>query len=76
MPGERMKKISFKVESDLCDDCSLALRRFIGHIEGVESIEAEDGKIIIDFNDSKISKEDLNRITRNSMEKLGYKLIE
>jgi len=64
------------MSKDVCDDCSLALRRFIGHMKGVESINVEDGKVIIDFNDSAISKEELDRITRDSIEKLGYKLKE
>jgi len=45
-------------------------------MEGVESIDAEDGKLVIDFNDSKISMEELSRIAKDSIEKLGYKLME
>jgi hypothetical protein len=71
-----MQKIKFNMGKDICDDCSLALKRFIGHMEGVESISAEDGKLIIDFNDSKISMEELSRIAKDSIEKLGYKLRE
>ena len=70
------KKISFNMSKDVCEDCSLALRRFIGHMKGVESIHVDEGKVIIDFNDSAISKEELDRITRDSIEKLGYKLRE
>jgi copper chaperone CopZ len=69
-----MKKISFNMSKDVCDDCSLALRRFIGNMKGVESINVEEGKVVIDFDDLKISKEELDRITRDSIEKLGYKL--
>ena len=64
------------MSKDVCDDCSLALKRFIGNMEGVESIDAEDGKLVIDFNDSKISMEELSRIAKDSIEKLGYKLME
>ena len=70
------KRISFNMGKDVCDDCSLALRRFIGHMKGVEAIHVEEGKVVIDFNDSSISREDLDRITRDSIEKLGYKLKE
>ena len=45
-------------------------------MDGVESIDTEDGKLVIDFNDSKISMEELSRITKDSIEKLGYKLTE
>jgi len=64
------------MRKEICDDCSLALKRFIGNMDGVESIDAEEGKLIIDFNDSKISMEKLSRITKDSIEKLGYKLAE
>lgn len=69
------KRISFNMGKDVCDDCSMALRRFIGHMEVVESIDVEEGKVVIDFNALKISEEKLDRITRDSIEKLGYKLI-
>ncbi len=71
-----MEKVSFNVGKNFCDECSLALRRFIGHMEGVESIDVEEGKIAVVFDGSKITEEELSRITRDSMEKLGYKLIE
>jgi hypothetical protein len=32
----------------------LALRRFIGKMDGVNSIDTENGKIVIDFDDSKV----------------------
>jgi copper chaperone CopZ len=67
------KKMLFNVGKEMCDDCTLALRRFIGHMKGVESIDVEEGKVAVDFNDSIISKEELDRITRDSIEKLGYK---
>ncbi|MBI4847411.1 MAG: heavy-metal-associated domain-containing protein [Nitrospirae bacterium] len=76
MRREIMQRITFNMQKDICDDCSLALKRFIGHMDGVESIEAEDGRLVIDFNSSKISMEELSRITKDSIEKLGYKLTE
>lgn len=69
-----MGKISFAMSKDVCDSCSLALKRFIGNMDGVEFINVEDGRVVIDFNESKISREKLSRITQDSIEKLGYKL--
>ena len=74
--GDIMQRIKFNMRKEICDDCSLALKRFIGHMDGVESIDTEDGKLVIDFNDSKISMEELSRIAKDSIEKLGYKLTE
>ena len=69
-----MEKLTLNVEKNFCEECSLALRRFIGHMEGVESIDVEDGKIAVVFDQKKTTKEELDRITKDSIEKLGYKL--
>jgi copper chaperone CopZ len=71
-----MGKLSFKVEDRFCDECALALRRFIGHLEGVESIDVENRMIAVSFDPAKMPEEKLDRITKDSLEKLGYKLIE
>ena len=69
-----MKKVSFCVEKHFCAECSLALRRFIGKMEGVEAIDVENGMIAISFDDAKIAEETLSSITRDNIEKLGYRL--
>jgi copper chaperone CopZ len=71
-----MNKIALKISRELCAECSLALRRFIGGIEGVESIDAENGKIEISFDASKITKETVAKISKDSIERLGYKLLD
>ncbi len=71
-----MKKRLFKVEDRFCDECALALRRFIGHLEGVDSIDVENRMIAVSFNPAKMPEERLDKITKDSLEKLGYKLIE
>lgn len=70
-----VKKL-FRVEARFCDDCSLALRRFIGHLDGIESISVDDNRIAVEFNTSKITEQWVDSITRDSLDKLGYKLIE
>jgi len=69
-----MGKISFNVAKEFCAECSLALRRFIGGMDGVDSIDVEKGRIAVSFDNSKISEEKLKKLTMESMEKLGYKL--
>jgi copper chaperone CopZ len=69
-----MDKITFNVEKTFCEECSLALRRFVGNMEGVESIDVESGKIAISFDDSKITEKNLKKITLDSIEKLGYRI--
>jgi copper chaperone CopZ len=69
-----MKTISLNVQKEFCDECSLALRRFIGHMDGVSSIDVENGRIVIHFDDGRIAEEDILKITKESIEKLGYKM--
>ncbi len=71
-----MKRISLHVQKEFCDECSLALRRFIGKMDGVSSIDTENGRIVIDFDDAKIAEEDLRKISAESIAKLGYKLLD
>jgi len=69
-----MARVSLRVQKEFCADCSLALRRFIGGMDGVESIEVGDGSIEIDFDSSRISEETVRKLSQDSVEKLGYKL--
>ncbi len=71
-----MAKRSFRVEERFCDECALALRRFIGHLDGIESINVENKMIAVVFNPSKMTEERLDRITKDSLEKLGHTLLE
>jgi len=70
------KKALFKVDEKVCEECSLALRRFIGRMKGVESIDVEGGQIAVLFDETKMAEEELGRLTRDSLEKLGHKVIE
>jgi len=67
-----MKKMYLDVGKDICAECSMALRRFIGGMEGVESVEVEGGKIALFFDDERIREDFLKKITTESIEKLGY----
>ncbi|MGC1456062.1 MAG: heavy-metal-associated domain-containing protein [Nitrospirota bacterium] len=71
-----MKIALFSVSNNLCAECSLALRRFVGGMDGVESIDVEHGKIAVKFDETAIEEEKLTKITRDSIEKLGYRVEE
>jgi hypothetical protein len=43
-------------------------------MDGVDSIDTENGKIVIDFDDSKLTEQYILRISRENIEKLGYRL--
>lgn len=69
-----MKVALFDVDKSLCAECSLALRRFIGGMDGVESIDVEQGKIAVKYDETVISNDWLSKITRDSIDRLGYKV--
>ncbi len=71
-----MKVALFTVQNNLCDECSLALRRFIGGMDGVKSIDVERGKIAVTYDEAAIGEEKLSKLTRDSIEKLGYRIEE
>ncbi len=71
-----MRKLLFSVEDKVCDECALVLRRFIGHMEGIASVDVENRKIAIVFDNAKMAEEKLLKLTADSLEKLGHKLGE
>ena len=71
-----MGKVTLGVEKQLCAECSLALRRFIGNMDGVLSIDVENGKIAIDFDAATIDEETVRTRAKDSVEKLGYRLLD
>lgn len=67
-----VKRIAFDVKKEFCAECALALRRFIGKMDGVTSIETGEGSIVIDFDEQKIGEDRVRKITTENLEKLGY----
>lgn len=61
------------LQKETCAECAMALRRFIGHMDGVESVETDEhGRLTVYFDAAKISSEELYKITKENIEKLGY----
>lgn len=68
-----MQRASFPVdEYNTCVECWIALRRFLGRLDGVFDIEDRPGEIVIVFDETKISREMVTRIAQDSIRKLGY----
>lgn len=61
---------------EFCEECSLALRRFVGNMAGVESVDVENGRIVISFDESVTIEDGERTIARDSVEKLGYTLFD
>lgn len=71
-----MKTVLFKVQDSLCDECSMALRRFIGGLDGIHSIDVESGKIAVQFDETEMDEAKLAKIAKDSIERLGYRVEE
>lgn len=69
-----MGTTSFKVEKRFCEECSLALRRFIGGMDGVNDVHVENGDVVIDFDERTIPEERVRSLARDSIERLGYRI--
>ncbi|HMK59937.1 MAG TPA: hypothetical protein VK452_02185 [Dissulfurispiraceae bacterium] len=64
-----------RVQQEFCEECSLALRRFIGGQDGIESIEASNGQIVISYDAALIDPGQLFASVCENVERLGYKII-
>ncbi len=71
-----MSKVFFKVEKQFCGECSLALRRFIGGMNGVANVDVESGMVSVEFDGTRIDEDRVRKLTRDSIERLGYRLDE
>lgn len=71
-----MNKVFFKVERQFCGECSLALRRFIGGMEGISALDVESGTVAVEFDGQRIDEEQVRRLMRDSIERLGYRVDE
>lgn len=71
--GKTAREIAFEVGgSHFCEGCASGVRRFLGHMKGVEDVSVEKGRLVISFDGDKVDEGELVRISRESMEKLGY----
>lgn len=71
-----MSRVLFKVRQQFCAECSLALRRFIGGMDGVNAVDVENGAVAVDYDERKIPEEQVQKLARESIEKLGYRVEE
>jgi copper chaperone CopZ len=70
-----VKSMCIRVQKEFCEECALAIRRFIGGLEGVESIETAEGLISIAYDDKMVDSERLFSAVCENVEKLGYKIL-
>jgi hypothetical protein len=72
-------RLSLKVGSIYCYDCVLGLRGFLSKIKGVQSVDmVGDDRVVTTYNpsDLEIDEEKLQQIVRDSIDKLGFKVID
>ena len=67
-----MKEAFLDVQKEFCGECSLALKHFMENMKGVESITAEEGRIKIIYDESRLSEDRVLKIARDSIDEMGY----
>ena len=70
-----MKRMILGINSVICAECSLALKRFIGSIKGVKAVVVVGRDIIVGFDSAEIARNEITGIAKNCIEKLGYMLV-
>ncbi len=66
----------FNVEGMYCYECSQALRRFLGTMKGITGVNAEGGKVSVQFNDSEITPAEVEKVVKETINRLGYKILD
>jgi copper chaperone CopZ len=69
-----MGKVFFRVGHQFCGECSAALRRFIGGLNGVNSVSVEHGMVSVDYDEDRTKGVDVPQVAKESIERLGYRL--
>ncbi len=69
-----MSKVFFRVGKEFCAECSFAIRRFIGAMDGVNDVGVENGMVSVEFDERRIDEEHVRTLTRDSIERLGYRV--
>lgn len=71
-----MSVLHVNVGGMYCYDCVRALRQFLGRVEGVETIDVDDGKVKIQYSEEILGRDELLKLVTDTVNKLGYKVIE
>ena len=71
-----MSKAFFKVQKEFCGECSSALRRFIGGMDGVNTVSVENGMVVVDYDGGRTKGVDVQQVAKDSIERLGYRVEE
>jgi hypothetical protein len=69
-----LKTMCVPVQKEFCGECSLALRRFIGGLDGIKSIDVVDDQISILYDETVIRRDRLFAAVCENVERLGYKI--
>lgn len=71
-----MKTVLYKIAQGRCLECSIALKRFIGGIKGVESVDVGHESVSVRFDEANANEDSIRKLTRDSIERLGFRIEE
>ena len=71
-----MAKIFFNVDGMYCYECTRAVKSFLGGIKGIRNVEAEGGKMSIEYDDSVLNTDELRKMVNDTVSRLGYRIVD
>lgn len=74
MTNMSLETVSFRIGQIYCYDCVRALRKFVGSMKGVDRLEVQGGTVMVYYDPDLVARQFVERVTRESIEKLGYRI--
>ncbi len=71
-----MASVNLRVENMFCYECVKAVRKFIGSMEGVLSVDVVNGNIKIDFDEEVLNEDRIRKLVSDTVQRLGYRISE
>ncbi len=70
-----MAELVLKIDRIFCWDCVRASRDFLRKFKGIEEVEVADEGVRVIYNPKEITEQEVRKITIDTLDKLGYKIL-
>jgi copper chaperone CopZ len=71
-----MASVTFRVENIFCYECANAIRKFIGSMKGILSVDVVDEGIRVNFDEGLLTEESVKKLVSDTVQRLGYRISE
>lgn len=70
-----MAELILRIERIFCWDCVKASRDFLRKFKGIKDVEVAEEGIRVIYNPDEITENEVRRLTIDTLDKLGYKIL-